>query len=203
MPREDLRQLIHASMCAWALLFPWLGKAGAIALGAVAVLFNVFVFPRLPIGRTVSREGDRRWTGIQWYPVAVLGLVVLLPLPLAAGGWGVLAAGDAASNVVGRRLGRRNPLPWNPGKSWAGVAGFLVAAFPVAYVLMSANLAWGDPRYLDNWEHVFPALVVAAFAGAAGGALVESLPLRLDDNLTVAAAAGATLYAASHAAGLP
>ncbi|HKB16717.1 MAG TPA: hypothetical protein VKF62_11675, partial [Planctomycetota bacterium] len=179
MPREDLRQLIHAAMCAWALLFPWIGKAGAIALGAVAVLFNAFVFPRLSIGRTVSREGDRRWTGIQWYPTAVLGLVLALPLPIAAGAWGVLGAGDAASNVVGRRLGRRNPLPWNPAKSWAGVAGFFFAAFPVAHLLMSANLAWGDPRSLGNGE--VPALLVAALAGAAGGAIVESLPLRLDD----------------------
>src|SRR5262249_46189988 len=123
-------------MCAWALLFPWLGKGGAIAFAAAAVAFNALVFPRLPIGRRAVREGDRRWTGIPWYPVAVLGLVLALPLSLAAGAWGVLAAGDSASNLAGRRLGKGNPLPWNRAKSWAGAVAFFAAALPVAWGLL-------------------------------------------------------------------
>ncbi len=175
-------------MCGWTLLFPWIGKAGAIALGAVAVLFNALVLPRLPIGKSVSREGDRRWTGIQWYPVAVLGLVVLLPLPLAAGGWGVLAAGDAASNVVGRRWGRAK-LPWNPRKSWAGTIAFALAAAPASCALMGWWYAHTRPD--ATFEDAAPVMILGSAAAAILGALVETIPSKIDDNLTVAAGAGA------------
>lgn len=180
-------------MCAWALSFPWIGKWGAIALGIVAVLFNALLFPRLAIGRRVAREEDGRWTGVQWYPVAVLGLVIALPLPLAAGAWGILGAGDAASNLVGRRLGTAR-LPWNCGKSWAGTAAFLLAAAPVAFLLMR----WNDGAW-PGGEPGFPALATAALAGAAAGAAVETIPWRIDDNLTVAASAGIAIFFAAHA----
>ena len=192
MDREDLRQWIHASMCAWALAFPWIGKSGAIALGAIAVLFNALVFPRLPVGRAVARDGEARWTGVQWYPTAVLGLVLALPLSLAAGAWGVLAAGDSASNLVWRRLGRSNPLPWNRSKSLAGAVGFVAAAVPVAWGL----IAWYHARAPEGlWlsDH----LLLIALAGAVVGALVETLPVKADDNLTVAIAAGAAMFIAA------
>jgi hypothetical protein len=191
LAREDLRQLIHAAMCGWALLFPWIGKPGAIALAGAAVLFNAFVFPRLPIGASVVRTGEGRWTGVQWYPLSVLGLVLALPLSLAAGAWGVLAAGDAASNLVGRRLGRSNPLPWNRSKSLAGAAGFVLAALPVAWALM----AWCHARTPPGGSGG-PLFRLAA-AGAVAGALVETLPVKVDDNLTVAAAAGGAMFAAA------
>ncbi len=175
-------------MCAWALLFPWIGKGGAIALGAVAVLFNAFLLPRLPVGKRVAREGDRRWTGVQWYPVAVLALVLALPLHLAAGAWGVLAAGDAASNLVGRRWGKAK-LPWNPRKSWAGTIAFAVAAGPASYALT----AWwfGHSRPDALLDHAVPVMVFGSAAAAILGAIVETIPTRIDDNLTVAAGAGA------------
>lgn len=136
MSREVLRQLIHLGMCGWALLFPWIGKGGAVALAAVAVLFNALVFPRLPVGKRIHRETEGKWTGVQWYPLSVLGLVLALPLPLAAGAWGILASGDSVSNLAGRAFGTRK-LPWNPRKSWAGSAAFVLAAAPVALLLLA------------------------------------------------------------------
>jgi dolichol kinase len=185
MKREILRQLVHFGMCGWALLFPWTGKAGAVALAALAVVFNAFVLPRLPFGRRMRRESEGTWTGVQWYPLSVLGLVLVLPLPLAAGAWGILASGDAASNLAGRTFGRRK-LPWNRDKSWIGSAAFVLAAAPVALFLVGWNLGSEGGEALAPW--VLPA-ILASLAAAA----VESLPLPLDDNLTVAIAAGAAL----------
>lgn len=185
MRHEVLRQLIHLGMCGWALVLPWTGKGGAVALAAAAVLFNALVLPRLPFGKEMRREREGAWTGVQWYPLSVLGLILALPLPLAAAGWGILASGDAASNLAGRAFGRRK-LPWNASKSWVGSAVFVLAAVPVAYALATWNLRWGGD---ESVESLFLAVVLASGVAA----LAESLPLPLDDNLSVALASGLTL----------
>lgn len=37
----------------------------------------------------------------------------------------LMCGGDGLADVVGRRLGKGNHLPWNPAKSWAGSAAML------------------------------------------------------------------------------
>jgi dolichol kinase len=40
--------------------------------------------------------------------------------PVGVVAFSLMCGGDGLADIVGRRLGRGNPLPWNPGKSWAG-----------------------------------------------------------------------------------
>lgn len=179
------RQLLHVGVGALALLLRWLDWREAAAMAITAIAFNRLLLPSL--SRTVFRPADlaRPWaTGIVLYPTAVLGLILLFAdrLELAAAGWAILAAGDGVATLAGTSL--RSPhWPWNPDKTVAGTTGFVIAA-----TLASAGLlCWVGQRPLD--AHV---LALAVAASVAAG-FAETIPVRLDDNVTVAGAAALVL----------
>ncbi len=90
---------------------------------------------------SVSREGDRRelLKGPLYY-VCVLILATLVtwrnhPAGLIA--ISMMCGGDGLADIVGRRLGHDNPLPWNPVKSWAGSLAMLLGGG-----IMSLGCVW-------------------------------------------------------------
>jgi len=190
---EDARQMVHIAMGGFALLFRYLSWWQAAMLAGAAVAFNVVVLPRL--GKRLYRPADRARrfaVGIVLYPVSILLLVLLFPdrLDIAAAAWGILAAGDGMATLVGRRLGRRR-IPWNHEKSVAGTVALFLGGG-----LAGAALAWWcrpnvmPPAYL--WFSLG-----APFAAALVAAFVETIPVRLDDNVSVPAAAAAVLWTLS------
>jgi uncharacterized protein (TIGR00297 family) len=90
-----------------------------------------------------------------------------------------MAFGDGFSTVIGKRMPLA-PLPWNGSKSWGGFAAFIlfggIAAFGIARV-------FGAPHDVA----IAAALIVSAIA--------ETLPLGIDDNVTVPFVAAAVLAA--------
>lgn len=186
---EVFRQLVHIGAGAFALTLAWLSWSQAAALAAGALLFNLLVLPR--ISRRVFRAGDldQPWTsGIALYPMAVLGLVLVFRdrLDLAAAAWGILAAGDGMATLAGTAV--RSPrLPWNPDKSVAGLLAFVGAGSLAAAGL----LAWtsGEAASMSLWVTAIPAATVAA--------LVETIPIRLNDNISVPIAAALVLWSCS------
>ena len=190
---ETRRQIVHITMVGWALLLRVITWQQTAALAATALLFNAFVLPRVG-GRAIFRPGEARGVpaGILFYPLAVLLLVVIFRsrLDIVAAAWAILALGDGAATIAGRRFGR-TPLPWNAGKTWVGTATFMMAGGAAGVFF-----AWWTQPALDrpaSAAFVFGAPIVAAIVAA----LVESMPVRLDDNLSVPFAAGATLWLAS------
>lgn len=85
----------------------------------------------------------------------------------------ILAVGDGAASIVGRKFGVHR-VHWNNSKSFAGSAAFFVAGAVVGFVFL------GLPG------------VALAFVLA----VVESLPLGIDDNLLIPVAALALEFAA-------
>jgi uncharacterized protein (TIGR00297 family) len=189
---ETARQLVHVSMGAFALLLRWLTWWQAVALAGGALAFNLFILPR--IGGRLYRPGDRErgLHGILYYPFAVLLLLVAFPTrpDIAASAWGILAAGDGIATLAGRAVGGPT-WPWNREKTYSGSA-----AFALAGAIAGVTLAWWcRPAVVPPPALVFAMLapIVAAIAAA----LVETIPVRLDDNLSVAATAGAVLWVSS------
>jgi uncharacterized protein (TIGR00297 family) len=184
---ETKRQLVHISMGGFALLLRWLSWPQAIALAGSALLFNLFVLPRL--ARALYRPGDRAvgLHGIVYYPLSVLILLLLFPrrLDIVAAAWGILAAGDGVATLAGRAIdGTR--WPWNPDKTVAGSAAFVLAA-----TIAGAALAlWC--RDVTSVPMMFA--VIAVPIAAVTAALVETIPVKLDDNLSVALSAGGVLW---------
>jgi len=186
---ETARQLVHMSMGAFALLLRWLAWWQAIALATVALAFNVFVLPR--VGRALYRPGDqeRGLHGILYYPLAVLLLLAAFPTrpDIAASAWGILAVGDGIATLAGRAIGGRT-WPWNREKTLSGSA-----AFALGGAIAGVALAWWcRPAVVPPPALAFTLL--APIAAAILAALVETIPVRLDDNLSVAATAGAALW---------
>ena len=168
--------MVHLASGGFAFLLKYLAAWQAAGLAAAALVFNLFLLPRAG-GAALFRSDERGspWTsGIVLYPLAVLLLILLFHdrLEVAAASWGLMAAGDAAAGAVGRRFGR-TPLPWNRSKTLVGSIAFV----PAAALFSWALLVWMGRRPLE----------AALLAGptALFGMAVESLPWRLNDNLTV------------------
>ncbi len=184
------RKGLHVAMGGFAVLLAWLSWPQAALLAAVALLHNLFVLPRY--GRQRFYRGAARErghdVGIVLYPAMVLVLILVFRerLELVAAAWGMLAAGDGFATIVGVLAGRRGGrLPYSPDKSWAGLIAFFVFGAPAA-VALYAHVS-GLPL-ASSW--VVPVVLATAVI-----AIVESLPLGINDNIIVPIGGGALLYA--------
>lgn len=74
--------------------------------------------------KSVSREGDRSelLKGPLYYVIVLITATILCWRQQPAGlvAVSVMCGGDGLADIVGRRLGAGNKLPWNPQKSLAG-----------------------------------------------------------------------------------
>lgn len=186
--------MLHIAMVAFALLLRVLTWWQAALCAVAALFFNAFVLPRIG-GRNLYRQADRLRgfpLGILLYPLAVLLLILVFPrrLDIAAATWGILAVGDGLATLVGRRS-RGGRLPWNPDKSWAGTSAFVLGG-AVAGVFFAW---WTAPAIHPLPDRSFT--LVAPIVAAIVAAFVESIPVRLDDNLSVPAVAALVLWGAS------
>jgi len=190
---ETRRQLTHILAGGFAFLLRWLSWGQAISLALVAVVFNLLLLPR--VSRNVFRPGDLdrvSQSGIVIYPLAVIGLILVFPHrpDIAAAAWAILAAGDGLATLVGAHV-RSPKLPWNRDKSVAGlVAGALGAA--AAGVLLCWWTSLGMTASPPLW-FILAAPAVAAVAAA----FVETVPIRLNDNISVPFTAAAVLWSLS------
>jgi uncharacterized protein (TIGR00297 family) len=167
-------------------------QAGILAV--VALLFNLFVLPRIG-GRTLYRPADLARgvpLGILIYPIVVLLLILTFPhrLDLAAAAWGILAAGDGVATLAGQQI-RSRRLPWNSEKTVAGTAAFILAGALAGVVLE----LWTAPAISPQPSLLF--MIGAPIVAATIAALVETVPIRLDDNITVTGMAALTLWVLS------
>jgi uncharacterized protein (TIGR00297 family) len=189
---ETTRQFVHMAMGGFAILLRWIPWWQAVALAATALAFNLLVLPRF--AAAIYRRGDRErgLHGIVFYPLAVLLLLLAFParLDIVASAWGILAIGDGIATLAGRAIGGRR-WPWNRDKTIAGSAAFAAAAAGAGVLLAW----WCRPAVTPAPPIAF--VVAAPVLAALLAALVETIPVRLDDNLSVAGTAGAVLWLAS------
>lgn len=185
---ETARQLVHVSMGGFALLLRWTTWWQAVALAASALTFNLFLLPRVA-GRLYRPGEAGRLHGILYYPLAVLLLLLLFPgrLDIVAAAWGILAAGDGFATITGRAIGGAR-WPWNADKTLAGTAAFLFAGAAAGIGLA----LWCRPPAVPTTFAWF-AVPIAALAAA----FVETIPITLDDNLSVALSSGGVLWIAA------
>jgi uncharacterized protein (TIGR00297 family) len=201
-PLFTTRKLVHIFMLGFAFLLPFLTWMEAAAAAILALLFNLYLLPQIDadLSKNPGASGSAQaaasgtplssnmWTGIIFYPISVLALILLYrhEMFVAAGAWAVMALGDGMASVAGEAWGGPR-LPLNSRKTWTGLLAFVVCGGAGAYVL----IRWvgvSVPPERAAWLAVLTAAV---------GAIVESLPIRLDDNLTVPLVSGAFLFCAA------
>jgi dolichol kinase len=186
---EVLRKTAHAGVGFFALLYGVLPPAACLGLALLALAHNVFLLPRY--ARVLWREPDHR----RGYSPGVIAYSVTLVLlsavywnrpDVGAAGWGVLAFGDGMASLAGGFL-RGPKLPWNDEKSWSGFIAFFLFASAASFLLSSFVRSRVAALPPSSTEQILLASLVAAMVGA----VVESLPLPFDDNLTAPLAASA------------
>lgn len=189
---ELRRQAVHILVGAIALLLRWLIWWQSALLATAAVLFNIFLLPKIASG--VFRPGDLDAplkSGIVIYPMAVLALILAFPMrpDIAAAAWGVLAAGDGFATLVGAHV-QTPALAWNRAKSTGGLAAFI--GFGALAAIGLAMWTDGDRHSLPRWWLIAAPAVAAVVAG-----FIETVPIRLNDNISVPAAAALVLWSLS------
>jgi uncharacterized protein (TIGR00297 family) len=191
---ERLRKLLHIGFGLGAVSLRWLPWQAAAGIAALAVLGNWLVLHRI-FGPAVARHERGFDAGIVLYPAVVLVLILVFrhQLGIAAVSWCILGFGDGFATLAGTYFRRSPSLPWNRNKSWAGLAAFLVAAAPASWVVW--YLVGDSPTLLPPLFIILATVLVAAIA--------ESLPLHIDDNLTVPIAAAVVLSILAEATSWP
>ncbi len=132
--------------------------------------------------KAMSRSGDRReiLRGPLFYGIVfviltiwfwkenVIGIVALM----------ILCGGDGLADIIGKRFGKMK-LPWSVEKSLAGSLAVFVGGLLFSVIIIAIYLNAGalPGKFMD---YLLPVTVIAAAC-----TLVESLPFRDIDNITV------------------
>lgn len=185
---EDKRKILHILMGLFALLLRWLPWQIAL-LCALAALINNLTLLKWIGGKTLFRERERRGVGgIVFYPISVFILILIFKnsLHIAGAGWGMMAFGDGIATLTGIHFGKKK-LPWNNEKSWVGLFSSLI----FGYLSMIFLIWWIGNRYgsLNTYQLFIAPAIVALFAS-----FVETMKIRVDDNLTIPLFSGIFLY---------
>jgi uncharacterized protein (TIGR00297 family) len=185
-----VQALLHIGVGFAALLLPMLTWWQHVSLAGLAVVGCALLLPGLP-GHPLVRDSDPRLpTSALCYALGVLLLLVTFPTrpDLAGCAWGIFAAGDGCATLAGRAWGETR-WPWNRHKSVAGSVAFVVCGSA-----MGLLLAWLLRPYASGVSVSFAFLLGATLTAAIVSAAVETIPIRLDDNVSVPAAATLMLW---------
>jgi len=175
MTNENFRQLVHIGL--FSLVFsPFIFNRIQMA-GILAVLFLLasLLVPRSKFRIWFFRSSEKKYSaGASIYFLVLIFLVLFFPLPAVIAGWSALSLGDGFATIIGLKYGQKK-LPWNNKRSYAGSMAFMVSTFFGIVLTMSFLIPGLNFSYI---------LAMALFSGLVG-ALIESLPLKIDDNLSV------------------
>jgi dolichol kinase len=190
MTGESKRQIEHMLPVGFAFLLRYLTLTQAVLCCVAALAYGLFISPRINRSGIREDEAARGFSiGKVYYALVVLALILIFRnrMHIAAGAWAVLSLGDATSNLAGRAWGRKK-LPWSKDKTWIGLAAFVLPSWAGSLVLVYWTAGGLDVALPEAW------LVLAGCGlAAAVGAVVESLPLPVDDNLTSPLAAAGVM----------
>lgn len=137
----------------------------------------------------VRAEEQFRESAMIPYAIAVLLTVITVPKPAAIVAIYTLAIADPLAAVVGIRWGRRR-IAHN--RSLEGSAAFFAATLVIAWVVLAQGA-----------DQSAVAVAGAALTIALAGAACETLPLRIDDNLTIPLFVGFTTWIVAALFGVP
>jgi phytol kinase len=170
------------------LLFPevwyarWLAALVPFAITVQFVLIGLGIIKDEASVKAMSRSGDRReiLRGPLFYGIifVVLTLVYWKTSPIGMVALMLMCGGDGLAEIMGR--GIQSPkLPWSRSKSVAGSLGMLLGGWVLAaFILFIFVLAGVFPGPFSIY--LLPITYIAL-----AGMLVESLPFKDVDNITV------------------
>lgn len=156
-----------------------------LSLGVATLIFLAFEFLRLRasainkwfflyFGSLLRETEGSRLTGTSYMLIASLVALVAFERDIAVLALSFLAVGDAMATIVGKQIGKMRFL----GKTVEGDLACFISCVATGLVFYYAGL---DIRLL------------VILVGSSAAAIVEALPLPINDNLTVPLLAGLTM----------
>ena len=190
------RKLIHIGtgpifVLCW-LMYPdvqisrWLAALVPLVITAQFVLVGTGIIKDEASVKAMSRTGDRReiLRGPLFYGIVFVLITLiywkdsLIGIPALM----MMCGGDGIADIVGRKI--KSPrLPWSPEKTLAGFLSVFAGGWLLT-ILVFAIYVWIGDFSGPITRFLFPVTVIALVA-----ALVESLPFKDIDNITVPLAA--------------
>jgi dolichol kinase len=198
-PKNYARNLFHLANGLTALIFiEWVLQPTGLIIMAAALAATAWslesarrLLPALNrflvrlFGPVIHPHERHRVNSATWYATALLVLALTSPPMVCALAVTILALGDPAAAIVGRRWGR---IALINGRSLEGSATFFLVAAIASWLLMAAF--YGDLAGTTR--------LAVALAAALAAALAELVSRRVDDNfsvpLTAALGAGLALH---------
>lgn len=161
----------------------WLAALVPIAITVQFALVGLGMIRDDPAVQAMSRTGDRReiLRGPLFYGIVFIAITLIFwkESPVGIIALMLVCGGDGLADVIGRHYGQKR-LPWSPEKSYAGSLGVFFGGAILAIVILAIYVAMDV--FSGPLHNYLPAVSIIALAAA----LVESLPYKDIDNLTVA-----------------
>jgi dolichol kinase len=132
----------------------------------LASLFRKYFF-----GRVLREEEEPTFMGSTYFLFSTILTILLFPETIAISSLLILILADTGAALVGKGIGRVRIL----GKTLEGSMAFLLIALLIVWIYPSLNRLSGS-------------------LAALGTAVIEILPVKLNDNLTIPLAAGAIMF---------
>lgn len=123
-----------------------------------------------------KNDGEKRLNGATYVLLSATIGILLFPKVIIITAFAILIVSDSVAALVGRKFGRHPFMK----KSLEGTFGFFVSA--VAVVCLAPKVSYVPAEYAIG--------VAAAFVGA----VVEAMPIALDDNLSIPFSIGAVMW---------
>lgn len=186
------RKLIHIGtgpifVLCW-LLFPndnasrYLAALVPLAITAQFFLVGIGAIKDEGAVKAMSRSGDRREIlyGPLFYGIifVVLTIGYWYDSPIGMAALMALCGGDGLADILGRRYGKVS-LPWTARKSWIGMLGMFIGSWTLSAAMIGLFVRLGI--FSASFEGILLPITLISL----GATLVESLPLREVDNITI------------------
>lgn len=189
---ECRRRLFHMSPSLIPIGLPWIAHPdiwGPILNGMVLFLAVSGFVLAIVLTPWLTRPDERCWIGaVLGYIAPILFALWIFPgrAELGLMTLQIVALGDGSATLGGKFFGGRS-LPWNSNKRYSGLFCFIVIGS-----LAAAYSYWGE----RHPSIPFATAYLICFVAAICAGIVESLPIRSNDNLrvgTTALLAGAVM----------
>lgn len=140
--QECYRQILHIAVALFIIPLRWFWFWYAIEIALAAFLWNLFIMPMWfkDSFRPVEKQKGYS-TGMLVYPLSIMIMALVFPLPILAAGWAVLSLSDGFATLFGKLFGK-TALPWNKNKTWIGSFSFWISAAIFGWIA----LLWTVPN---------------------------------------------------------
>jgi phytol kinase len=132
--------------------------------------------------KAMSRSGDRREVlrGPLYYGIIFILLTIIYwkYTPIGVIALMLMCGGDGLADIFGRKWGKRKIL-WNKGKSWVGSFGMFLGGWFLSILIVWIYSSVGVFTNPINY-YLLPISLMAII-----GTIVESLPFKDIDNITI------------------